>query len=135
MKLYVRPHFVAQVVIGDIQCAIRPGSRWRAGLRADIFAREEKPRLLFRAPVVKVQTLSIKKNKYFLDGKPMAFDDARMGWIFGLAGLPSESRWVGLFFLRSFPFSGQVIYWSHFDRFFDTKETKKHIAAALARPA
>lgn len=31
--------------------------------------------------------------------------------------------------------SGQVIYWSHFDRFFDTKETKKHIAAALARPA
>lgn len=128
MKIYFRPPLVPRVVTGDIQCAIRPTSYWRAGVRADIFAREEKPRLLFRAPVVKVQTLSVGQGELFIEGRPASV--VEMDFIFDLAGLPTHVR--DFVVTR---FVGQVIFWSHADRFFDTRETKQRIDAALARIA
>lgn len=94
MKLYVRPEVAPDVINGSIQRAVRAGKRWRTGVRADIFVREEKPRLLFRAPVVDVESNQCSDGSCF-----------------------------------------QIIHWSHADRFFDTRETKKHVAAALARLA
>lgn len=61
MILGFKDQFVPYVLDGTKTHTIRAGARWRADMRADLFAkvRQKGMRLLFRAPVVRVESIAI----------------------------------------------------------------------------
>ena len=64
MILGFKDRFVPFVEDGSKRHTVRDGKRWRSGMRADLFAkvRQKGMRLIFRAPVVRVQDITISHD-------------------------------------------------------------------------
>lgn len=72
MNMGFQDQFVPFVEDGSKTHTIRAGERWKVGMRADLYARPRQKgmRLIFRAPVVRVQEIEIRvigPNTWHLD--------------------------------------------------------------------
>lgn len=124
MILGFKDRFVPYVMDGSKRHTIRAGNRWRAGMRADLFARPRQKgmRLLFRAPVVKVEEILIRAIgasgiHVVIDDLPLTQDETeslfeRDGFRKSLvAGTSSEQALS--FWRNRLPFAGQIIHWDY----------------------
>lgn len=164
MILGFKDQFVPFVVEGSKTHTIREGERWRAGMRADCYARprQKDMRLLFRAPVVKVEPIRIHSYEYYqrgptpLGGNHCLFakrgphGEAMLVWINGelLQHDEAESLFrrdgfrdavmmasyeALLFWGDRLPFAGQIIHWDYAERFSDVTHTCYHLSSSIAR--
>lgn len=135
MILGFKDRFVPFVEDGSKTHTIRAGERWRVGMRADLFARPRQKgmRLLFRAPVVRVQPIHIERLPPFgplrvtVEGVDLSPDELNsFFWRDGFRdeGFPAPAGQAALFWseqLRDGPFVGQLIHWDYSRRFTDKK--------------
>ncbi len=149
MNLGFKDQFLPFVEDGSKTHTIRAGERWKVGMRADLYARPRQKgmRLLFRAPVVRVEPISITLEHFFnsvgnhwhpaivingclLDaGETEAFlrrDGFR-------DGSRSAIEQAAAFWRQSLPFHGQLIHWDFDERFTDVTETCFHLTRAQAK--
>lgn len=127
MILGFKDRFVAFVLDGSKRHTIRAGGRWRAGMRADLFSRprQKDMRLLFRAPVHRVETISIRTNQ--VGTLEVRIKDYELTWderrtLFYRDGFrDGDPSTAALEFWRDrLPFEGQIIHWD-----FDKRELPK----------
>lgn len=165
MILGFKDQFVPFVEDGSKTHTIRAGERWRAGMRADLFAnvRQRKvfelrqlnthggvkyeqvqtagQRLLFRAPVMRVERISIQKLPPYgplnvcIDGESLLADEMNsFFWRDGFRdeAFPGPAGQACLFWaeqLRNGPFEGQIIHWDYARRFVKMSEAQRQGAA------
>lgn len=130
MILGFKDQFVPYVLEGSKTHTIRAGDRWRAGMRADLFSRprQKDMRLLFRAPVVRVETIEIRETtiegdralEVLIDG--VLLDRAETEALFWRDGFrkPEDVPAVDLahaFWMDRLPFHGQIIHWDYARRY------------------
>lgn len=142
MILGFKDRFVPYVEEGSKTHTIRAGERWAAGMRADLFARPRQKgmRLLFRAPVTRVEVIEIRElDKYeriwmAIEGVPLAsWECENLAWRDGFR-LDVERPTRGCFELMMrfwdgrLPFKGQIIHWDY------ARRSMNRDAWALAGP-
>lgn len=150
MILGFKDQFVPFVEDGSKTHTIRAGERWKAGMRADLFARprQRDMRLLFRAPVVRVEEIEIiiRENapRLTIAGERLNLDEAdAFFWRDGFRGPEPSPRlhgalwrdyphlsqamafWVDRNKLLRKPFHGQIIHWDYEQRFMDVPKKRK----------
>lgn len=144
MILGFKDLFIPYVTEGSKTHTVRGGNRWRVGMRADLFekVRQKGMRLIFRAPVVKVQEIEIREARNAdedltvevrIDG--CALDPAEIEAFFRRDGFrkPDDVPAVNLahgFWMGRLPFRGQIIHWDYSERFFNVVETSERVARA-----
>lgn len=157
MILGFMDQFVSMVEDGSKTHSIRSGNRWRKGMRADLYARPRQPgmRLLFRAPVLKVEPITImsslsrtglvplsERTTITIAGSVLSPDESDMfayrdGFRRpGLRPVGTPEHWgcfqeMCLFWqchhdIERKPFRGQVVYWSFDLRFQRLDEDEKN---------
>lgn len=126
MILGFNAQFVSLVLDGSKRQTIRAGSRWKAGMRADLYTGAYRPgerRLLFRATVTRVERIKMEPTRdgwqIRVDGK--ALESAEKEQLFYLDGFRPEPYQWGFCLVeasRYFPehFTGQVIHWDYEQR-------------------
>jgi hypothetical protein len=145
MNLGFKDQFIPYVLDGSKTHTIRGGERWKVGMRADLYSRPRQKgmTLLFRAPVVRVESIEIRvvsghidgwprnelcpihlKTIVMIDGSPLDEDERnRFAWQDGFR----KDHWKGSFFqmmhfwtkthqIAKEPFHGQIIHWSYIQR-------------------
>lgn len=143
MILGFKDQFVPFVEDGSKTHTIRAGQRWKAGMRADLFARPRQKgmRLLFRAMVTKVEAITITpRGIYICHDRPwvaewahtkatewgmvkLTKDEAELfAFRDGFRFDPNSRGSFGLmmdFWKRThkLPFHGQIIHWDYAQRF------------------
>lgn len=163
MNLGFKNQFVAYVEEGSKTHTIRGGTRWHAGMRADLFAEPRRPkvfadfcshtdkpwsecscwacergpstrvtrqvsgmRLLFRAPVVKVETIEIRANQtVIIAGIELSADErALFAWKDGFRPDGTSESFPSMiaFWKGRLPFTGQIIHWDYSHRFTDIRK-------------
>lgn len=158
MQLGFKDQFVPYVESGSKRHTIRAGDRWKAGMRADLYARPRQKgmRLLFRAIVTRVQTIDIVPppegwkcsmcgtgkihchdvwSKLLIDGVELTAEEAD-DFAFR-DGFRTPFRWelFGLmmgYWRGRLPFTGQILHWDYERRFMSITETcfeKSHYLA------
>jgi len=82
-----KDRFEPMVLDGSKTHSIREGDRWRVGFRADLYVRprQKDMRLLFRAPVVRVETVEIWMRSASILGQVVAVDQPVYCGIIGIA--------------------------------------------------
>lgn len=155
MTLGFKDQFEEYVQDGTKRHTIRGGDRWKAGMRADLFVRPRQKgmRLLFRATVVKVDSIRIEEYERHQRGpSPLEGNhckDANRGpngealliWIdcellaadeaeaflhrdgFRVKGIMASYAAL-LFWKPRLPFTGQVIHWDFENRFYAKPDPK-----------
>lgn len=139
MILGLKDQFVPFVEDGSKRHSIRAGERWKAGMRADLYARPRQKgmRLLFRAFVVKVEPICIFIEpdggpKIVLDGCLLHHAECDLfAYADGFRDGCTDSReyctvgafaqmiefWQRTHDLAARPFVGQIIHWDYEGRF------------------
>lgn len=143
MILGFKDRFVPYVLDGSKTHTIRAGQRWRADMRADLFAkvRQKGMTLLFRAPVVRVEEIEISFTdewkgydgsgflikSILVNGCELSADEAnqfayRDGFRSGkfrsrarLSALREMSEYWEASSLE--PFHGQIVHWDYAERY------------------
>lgn len=144
MILGFKDQFVPFVKDGSKTHTIRGGARWKAGMRADLYARprQKDMRLLFRASVLKVEWIRIGPDyRIAIDG--MELDEGEkdlFAWRDGFRrvdlrpqGAPESwgcfhemmDFWRKTHDLAKKPFHGQIIHWDYAERFMDLPKKPK----------
>jgi hypothetical protein len=146
MTLGFKDRFEPFIMDGSKTHSIRGGERWSVGMRADLYVRMRQPdmRLLFRAPVVRVEPIRISLRQVefrpdnFLvslaieiNGQLLDDDEANaLAWRDGFRDSPvdfdgpsealNEMTW---FWLKEHgaagdmpPFEGQIVHWDYSKR-------------------
>lgn len=149
MNLGFKDRFVPMVEEGSKRHSIRAGARWKAGMRADLYARPRQKgmRLLFRAIVLKVEPITLYQR--WVTEEPGNLDTTIKVRIDGVLLEPSEAeaffRRDGFrdsersaieqahgFWYGDLPFTGQLIHWDYENRFTDIADTCFHVSRFLA---
>lgn len=123
MMLGFKDRFLPMIEDGSKTHTIRAGARWKAGMRADLYARPRQKgmRLLFRATVTRVQTIDIREMpeelhiQVAIDGSLLTPSEAEaFFWRdgFRFEAMPSTEQAYG-FWLGAMPFRGQLIHWDY----------------------
>lgn len=145
MILGFKDRFLPFVKNGTKTHTIRAGNRWRAGMRVDIFenVRQKSMRLLFRAPVRKVESVVIDHHRPYgplevtIDGIRLS-DDETQAFFFrdgfrgedALLGKPAvQAKYFWAKQLKAGPFIGQIIHWDYDQR--EPKQEKALIRLTL----
>lgn len=126
MILGFKDRFVPLVESGAKRHTIRAGHRWRVGMRADLYARvrQKDMRLIFQAPVVRVQEVQMaelsnhdRRIWIAIDRQCLNHEQAiRLAKADGFAHCTDPwQEFVG-FFVNRLPFDGQLIHWDYEDR-------------------
>jgi hypothetical protein len=151
MVLGFKDQFVPLVEDGSKTHSIRAGNRWRAEMRADLFARPRQKgmRLLFRAIVTRVERIEIfaYKNVPFVLGgnhSPGAhrgpngealviridgilLDSTETEALLRRDGFRDKTLMASyealMFWEKRLPFSGQLLHWDYNNRFSDIADT------------
>jgi len=136
MNLGFKDQFVPFVEDGSKTHSIRAGERWRVGMRADCYARPRQKgmRLLFRAPVVRVEEIRVRAIDDLLalgvplhkavivtvDGIGLDDDELdafawRDGFRVGQSGYGAQMMafWAKAHDLRNRDFHGQIVHWDY----------------------
>ncbi|MBK8200294.1 MAG: hypothetical protein IPK75_18260 [Acidobacteria bacterium] len=135
MILGFKDRFIPYVLDGSKTHTIRAGERWRADMRADLFAkvRQKGMRLLFRAPVVRVEEILIQVLPHYgpmivIGDCALTNEEADMfAWRDGFRH-PMASKPHGAFSLMmrfwqfthkidAKPFHGQIVHWDYAQRY------------------
>lgn len=139
-----KDRFCPHVEDGSKRHTVRAGSRFKAGDRADLYARPRQKgmRLMFRDWVTKVETIKISLETMFpdveIDGVALSLDEReaffeRDGFRAHIddpgcdqpAMLQAAEFWRAQ--LAAGPFFGQVIHWDYENRFMDKpRKMKRH---------
>lgn len=139
MILGFKDQFVPYILDGTKTHTIRAGQRWRADMRADLFAkvRQKGMRLLFRAPVVRVENICIFDDPRegpgivingeqlhraecdllaYRDGFRVGCDDTTA---YGTVGAFDQmiEFWRRTHKLADHPFRGQIVHWDYAQRY------------------
>lgn len=144
MNLGFKDQFVSYVEEGSKTHTIRAGDRWKVGMRADLYARPRQKgmRLIFRAPVVRVQEIEIipppddfrcflcgtreihchqPYSRILIDGEELGSDERDLlAWRDGFRPFPETTfafDHMMEFWRGRLPFHGQVIHWDYTARF------------------
>ena len=162
MNLGFNDMFEPFVLDGSKTHSIRAGDRWKVGMRADCYVRPRQKgmRLLFRAPVVRVEPVEIRvltghidgwprnelcplhlKTVVLINGAPLDKDEREaFAWRDGFR----QAHFKGSFFLMMWfwrrahnieqkPFCGQLVHWDYDERFVDVADTCFHLTRAQAK--
>lgn len=121
MILGFQSRFEPFVVDGSKRHTIRAGSRWRVGMRADCFARPRQKgmRLLFRAPVTRVENIEMREGHIvIIDGRQLDADEMEaFAWADGFRPPDPNKNWAFRLMMYHWydrlPFLGQVIHWDY----------------------
>lgn len=131
MNLGFQDQFVPLVEDGSKTHSIRAGERWKVGMRADLYAkpRQKGMRLIFRAPVVRVERIEIiEPFRIFIDGVELDSKERKiLAWRDGFrpssyANMASVES-MAEFWRGRTPFHGQIVHWDYAARFMDIRET------------
>lgn len=135
----LQERFLLKVLNGFKRHTIRRGKRWRAGMRIDLFlnVRQKNMRLIFRAPVTKVEEFhaQVRQNgmDIWIDGQRLdltelhvlafrdGFDSHQEMFVFW-----REEHGLG-------PFHGQIINWDFERRTFEPVRSKPRATSKARR--
>ncbi len=126
MLLGLQDRFVPLVETGAKRHSIRAGERWRAGMRADLYARPRQKgmRLIFRAPVTQVDRIRITvlplnwierytpSLRVSINGQPL--DPGEIELLARCDGFPEGADEMAGYWRRTHGggvFHGQIIHW------------------------
>lgn len=133
MILGFKDRFIPFIEDGSKTHTIRAGNRWKAGMRADLYAkpRQKGMRLIFRAEVVKVERISIVSLHgsigISISGIGLTWDEANLlayrdGFreFRGIQPIDVMARfWRAT---HELPFTGQIIHWDYHERYIPCRD-------------
>ena len=149
MTLGFKRQFEAHVQDGSKRHTVRGGARWKVGMRADLYIdpRQKGMRLLFRAHVVRVQTIRIAIQQLlpfpefaglrvakipdhvavWIDGQQLSPDEVEhFFWSDGFRQPRRSATAQAIQFWRKrLPFSGQIVHWDYDRRFTQLPEKRR----------
>lgn len=129
MLLGFKDQFEPFVLDGSKTHTIRAGDRWKVGMRADLYVRPRRPdmRLLFRAPVIRVEMVFITVERFFtqvsnywrisltINGQLLDRGETELFlWRDGFRdGSRTAIEQATDFWRKTVPFSGQIVHWDY----------------------